>query len=182
MIARILIVAVGISGAVAAGAPQLTAGTMLPSLPAKTLNGAQVALPKDLKGHPALFVIGFSKAAAGATRPWLEACRSAVSPQPVASRVSCYDVRMVADIPWLLRGLVEMSMRSGLPAELQQNVLLVYSDNDAWQQRVSATDLNSAYIVACDKDGHVKGTSKGALVQADLKKLLEQLATEMSIS
>ena len=173
----ILILAVGLGGAIVAGSPQLTAGTMLPSLQAKTLAGESVALPKDLNGHPALFVIGFSKAAAGVTRPWLEACRSSVSSQPAASRVNCDDVRMLADVPWLIRGLVETAMRSGLPADLQHNVLLVYSDNDAWRQRVSATDLNSAYVVACDKDGHIKGTAKGAFLQADLTRLLQQLTT-----
>lgn len=172
---RVLIATVSVSLLLAAGVQQLTAGIALPQLQAKTLSGEQVALPRDLKGHPALLVIGFSKAAADATRPWLEACRSSVAPQPAASRATCYDVRMLADVPWLFRGLVEMSMRSGLPAELQHNVLLVYSDNDAWRQRVAATDMNTAYVVACDKDGRVKGTAKGALVQADLKRLLQQV-------
>lgn len=170
---RVLMANVGLCAALAAGAPQITAGTALPVLQAKTLNGEQVALPRDLKAHPGLLVIGFSKAAADVTRPWLEACRSSASSQPEASRVTCYDVRMVADVPWLLRGLVEMGMRSGLPSDLQHNVLLIYADNDAWRQRLSATDANSAYVVACDRDGRITGTTKGPLVQAELKRLLQ---------
>ena len=174
---RLVTIALALCVTAAAGVQQLTAGTPLPQLQAKTLSGEQVVLPRDLKGHPGLLVIGFSKAAADVTRPWLEACRSSVSSQPAASRVTCYDVRMVADVPWLFRGLVEMGMRSGLPADLQHNVLLIYSDNDAWRKRVAVTDANSAYVVACDKDGRIKGTAKGPLVQADLKRLLQQLTT-----
>jgi hypothetical protein len=177
MYVRVVMVTIGLSAVLAAGAQQLPAGAVLPQLQAKTLSGEQVTLPKDLKSHPALLVIGFSKAAADATRPWLEACRSSAAPQPAASRVTCYDVRMLADVPWLFRSLVEMGMRSGLPAELQHNVLLVYSDNDAWRQRVAASDTNTAYVLACDRDGRIKGAAKGTLVQADLQRLLQQLTT-----
>src|SRR5262245_19581347 len=91
----------------AAASQLLTPGTPLPPLQAKTLNGEQATLPQNAKGRPFLLVVGFSKAAADVTRPWLEACRSTANGQPSTSRVACYDVRMLGDVPWLFRGLVE---------------------------------------------------------------------------
>ena len=164
--------AVAWSIAPAGASPQLAVGTELPTLQAKTLAGAEMNLPKDSKGRGALLVVGFSRASADVTRPWLEACRTTAAPKPAATRTTCYDVRMLAEVPWLLRGLVERGMRSGLPADLQKTVLLIYSDNDAWRKRLGVADANSAYVVACDKDGIVRATTKGPHAQKELERLL----------
>ena len=162
-----------VSSSVVANPPQLLATeTVLPVLKAKTLAGGAVNLPIDGKGRGALLVVGFSRASADVTRPWLEACRTATASKPAPSRTTCYDVRMLADVPWLLRGLVERGMRSGLPADLQKTVLLVYEDNDGWRKRLGVTDQNSAYVVACDKDGRVRGSIHGAHTQKELERLL----------
>jgi len=160
-------------GAVAAHAPQaLATDAVLPALKAKTLAGSATNLPVDGKGRGALLVTGFSRASADATRPWLEACRTATASKPAPTRAACYDVRMLADVPWLLRGLVERGMRSGLPADLQKTVLLVYEDNDAWRKRVGFAEPDTAYLVAVDKDGRVKASAKGAHTQKELERLL----------
>ena len=159
----------------AAAAQQIATNAELPFLQAKALAGGEVTLPKDGKGHGALLVIGFSKASAQVTRPWLEACRTTTAPKPAATRTTCYDVRMLADVPWLLRGLVERGMRSGLPADLQKTVLLIYSDNDAWRKRLGVADDNSAYVVACDKDGMVRATTRGPHTQKELERLLASI-------
>jgi hypothetical protein len=153
-------------------AQALAPGTDLPVLQAKMLAGGAITLPNDGKGRPVLLVVGFSKASANVTRPWSEACRSAAAAKPADKRLTCYDVRMLAEVPSLLRGLVESGMRSGLPADLQKTVLLVYSDNDPWRKRLGVADNDTAYVVACDKDGRVRATAKGAHNQKELERLL----------
>ena len=155
------------------GVPQVLAtGAELPTLTAKTLAGGAMSLPKDGKGRGALLVVGFSKASADMTRPWTESCRSAAAARPAATRPVCYDVRMLEEVPWLLKGLVERGMRSGLPADLQKSVLLIYSDNAAWRKRLAVTNDDSAYIVVCDKDGRVRGTAQGPHAPRELERLL----------
>ena len=144
----------------------------LPPLQAKTLAGGTVNLPKDGKGRGALLVVAFSKAAANPTRAWTEACRSTTAARPASTRTTCYDVRMVEDVPRLFRGLVERAMRSGLPTDLQKSALLIYSDNASWRKRLDVADADSAYVVACDKEGRVRATARGAYTQKELERLL----------
>ena len=150
----------------------LAAGVELPRLEAKGMTGEAVELPRDALGRPAILVIGFSKAAAKAMRGWLEGCRSAAAGRAPAG-VSCYDVRMLADVPRLMRGMVERAMRNGYPAELLPQVLLVYSLSDAWRQRAEGIDDKMAYVIGCDRDGRVRATATGGFVEAELKRMLE---------
>ena len=151
---------------------QLSIGADLPPFDAYTLNGETKKMPQDAKGRPAVFVASFSKAAAEFTRPWLDNCRTAVASEPAVSKTSCLDVRMLEDVPRLFRGLVEMGMRSGLPADLQRQVFLVYKNNDAWRQRLGVGDDKAPYVFGCDKDGRVRITSKVPFGAAELKKVL----------
>lgn len=67
-----------ITAAVAGEAP-LAPGAALPSIDAQTLDGNKTKLPKDGSGHALVIVVGFTKAAAKDTMPWLEACRNAAA-------------------------------------------------------------------------------------------------------
>ena len=150
----------------------LVAGEVLPSLEAKTLSGEPARLPAQAQGHAALLVIGFSKAAAKTTRLWVEGCRSEVSAGAAEPRVYCFDVRMLEGVPGLLRGMVERGMRSGFPAELQRQTLLVYKDNDAWRERLGVVDDKTAYIVAIDARGYVRGAATGPFTSTELERMM----------
>jgi len=152
---------------IAASADLLATGAELPPLEATTLNGEAAALPHDALGHPAILVIGFSKASSKATRPWLEGCRAYGS--------GCYDIRMVEGVPRTFRGMMERGMRSGLPVELQRRTLLVYSDNDAWRGRVGMADDKTAYVIGCDKEGRVRATATGNFIEAELERVLASI-------
>lgn len=160
----------------AASAPRLTPGTELPPLEVKSLSGDVVALPRDTRGgHPTLLVIGFSKAATKLTQPWLDACRAAAANDPAGSGLYCYDVRMLESVPRLFRSAVERSMRTGFPVALQRQTLLAYTENDAWRERVGADDDKTAYLIGCDRDGRVRRTARGTFMEAELKKLLDEM-------
>lgn len=160
----------------AAISPKLVPGVELPLLEGKALSGDSVALPRDARGHAAVLVIGFSKAAAKVTRPWLDSCRSAAAARPAGSDVYCYDVRMVEGVPRLFRGMIERGMRNGLTVELRRKTLLIYSENDAWRERIGNDgDDKTAYIIGCDNDGRIRVTSAGGFVEMELKKILEAI-------
>ncbi|HEU5179311.1 MAG TPA: hypothetical protein VFW45_00845 [Candidatus Polarisedimenticolia bacterium] len=150
----------------------LASGVELPRLEGNTLTGEALALPRDALGRPAILVIGFSKAAAKTSRGWLEGCRSAAAAKS-SSAVGCYDVRMLAEVPRFFRGMVERSMRNGYPLDLQRQTLLVYSESDAWREHARGIDDKMSYVIACDRDGRVRGTAAGAFAEAEMKRLLE---------
>src|SRR5262245_20436870 len=156
---------------IAASAPRLTPGAELPPLEGKTLSGEALVLPRDTRGHPAMLIVGFSKAASKVARPWFDGCRELAAKTSGAS-VNCYGIRMLEDVPGFFRGSMERGMRSGLPIELQRQTLLVYSENDAWRERLGVTDNKTAYVIGCDKEGRVRSTATGEYVESELKKLL----------
>jgi len=158
----------------AADAPQLASGIELPSLEGTALSGESVSLPRDTRGHPAMLIIGFSKAASKITRPWLEGCR-APAVKSSGAGVNCYDVRMLEDVPKFFRGMMERGMRNGLPVDLQRQTLLVYSENDAWRRRVGAADDKTAYVIGCDKEGRVRVTTTGEFGESELEKALGKI-------
>jgi len=158
----------------AAGAPRLVPGVELPVLEVNALSGDAVALPRDARGHAAVLVIGFSKAAARISRPWLDGCRSATA---AGSGIFCYDVRMLEEVPRLFRGQVERGMRNGFPVELQRRTLLVYTENDAWRERVGADDDKTPYVIGMDAEGRVRGAAKGQYVETELRKMLEAIGS-----
>jgi len=159
----------------AAKSPTLVPGMELPPLEVNALSGDAAALPRDARGHAAVLVIGFSKASAKISRPWLDGCRSAAASGQAGSGAYCYDVRMLEGVPRSFRGTVERSMRSGYPVELQRQTLLVYTENDAWRERVGADDDKTPYVVGIDKDGRVRGAAAGQFVQSELRKILEAI-------
>lgn len=170
-----------VTAAVAGEAP-LAPGVELPSIEATTLDGSKAALPKDGRGQPLLLVVGFTKAAAKDTRPWLESCRKAAEAVPSAPGVVCYDVRMLEDVPRMLRGMMEHGMKSGLPADLRKRTLLVYEHDAAWRERLGVTSDKTAYVVGCDAEGIVRALAKGPYAEPELKKLLEAIAAPPAAS
>ncbi len=144
----------------------LAAGVELPRLEAKTLTAEAVDLPRDALGRPAILVISFSKAAAKVSRGWLDGCRSAAAGRSPAG-VSCYDVRILADVPKILRGMVERGMRNGYPVDLQRQTVLVYSESDAWRERAEGIDDKMTYVIGCDRDGRVRATAAGGFVETE---------------
>lgn len=159
----------------AAGAPKLVPGVELPVLEVNALSGDAVALPRDARGHAAVLVIGFSKAAAKVSRPWLDGCRSATAAWPAESEIFCYDVRMLEEVPRLFRGQMERAMRKGFPVELQRRTLLVYAENDAWRERVGTDDDKSPYVISMDAEGRVRGAARGQYVETELRTMLEAI-------
>lgn len=173
-----LLIALALLGqvVVATNSPTLVPGMELPLLEVTALSGDLVALPRDARGHAAVLVIGFTKAAAKISRPWLDACQSAAGAGPAGSGVYCYDIRMLEGVPRSFRGMVERGMRGSFPAELQRQTLLVYAENDAWRQRVGADDDKKPYVIGIDAEGRVRATAAGQCGQAELRKMLEAIA------
>jgi hypothetical protein len=151
---------------------ELEIGRALPILSGETLDRRPLDLPGRSAGRPALVVSGFSKAAAAATRPWLERCRTEAADTP-APGLDCYDVRMLEDVPRLFRVMVERGMRKGYPPELRASVLLVYTQNDVWRRRLRIGDEDTAYVVIVDRDGYGRGLASGDVSPESFAKLVE---------
>jgi len=159
--------------------PILVPGIPLPLLQTTTLAGESLALPADAVEHPAILVIGFSKAAAEQTSEWMDMCLAA-SRQPGRETLACYDVRMLEEVPGFFRGMMEKGMKKHLAIDRQRKTLLAYSNNEAWRSRLGARDSDSAYVVAVDATGMVRLTGSGPFLTGELTALLNAIAPHAS--
>lgn len=154
--------------------PALSIGAPLPVLEGKSLSGMTVLLPTSAADRPALLVVGFTKASARATEPWLTRCRqlptASTSDEP--SKANCYDIRMLESVPRLFRGFVERGMRNGYPRALWDSTILVYSQNELWKGRVGYRERDGAYVIALDRDGRVRAIRPGAFNQDAFEQLV----------
>jgi hypothetical protein len=153
----------------------LVGGDALPVVHGKSLSGSPVLLPEQAIGHPAMLVVGFSRASKEAAQPWLLNCREHFA-AAAGEGARCYDVRMVEGIPRLFRGFVEGGMRKGYPAALLDQTVLVYRENDLWKQRLGVADETTAYVVVLDASGRVCGLQKGAFSESALSATLAGLS------
>ena len=172
----LLIAVTSIGRPLAAEAPsRLANGDELPPLEAPTLSGDNpTSLPRDVRGHATVLVMGFAKSAAKVTPAWLNSCRAALAAKP-PGELYCYDVRMLEDVPRAFRGMMERGMKSGFPIEHQRHTLLVYTQNEAWRTRLGVADKKTAYLIGCDAKGIVRSLTSGQYSETEFKKILDAI-------
>jgi hypothetical protein len=179
---------------VAPSAPQsierpLFSGVPFPNLVGKSLSGSNITVGMG-DGLAKIMVITFTREAANPAQAWLDACRAdetvqpgvvptqadapaapGGAPVPPAPRVVCYDVRMAQAVPFFIRGYLEGRMKKGLSPEQLARVVLVYSEKEAWRDRlvVMSNNENEPFIVMVDRQGRVQSLLQGPFNPAALK-------------
>jgi hypothetical protein len=131
---------------------------VLPSLPAETLSGKTFVIPRDLRGAPALFVIGFTKSSQEQTEAWTRRLRAdKVNPL----RLPLHSVVDLEDVPRLFRGVLVRGLKSNIPARLHDDFLVVTQKSDVWKRIAGFTAEDDAYILLVGPDGAVAWRTHG---------------------
>ncbi len=86
-------------------------GQSIPITRAISLADTTVTLPGDLKGRPAILVLGFSKNSSQQTKPWTEAIERDFGSQ---EKIAFYQFPMLQEVPRLVRSFVLQGMRKPL--------------------------------------------------------------------
>ena len=97
------------------------AGTLcaqtIPHTEAETLAGKKIVLPDGFAHHPALIIIGFSRAGGDSAGRWGKELRKHIAEN---SAVQIYSIAVLQDAPKLMRGMIKHGMRSGTPKSEQE--------------------------------------------------------------
>jgi hypothetical protein len=136
----------------------LHAAGMLPSLSTETLSGKTFVIPRDLRSAPALFVIGFTKSSQEQTEGWTRRLRSDKA-HPL--RLPLHSVVDLEDVPRFFRGVLVRSLKSNIPARLQDDFLIVTQSSDVWKRIAGFAAKDDAYIVLVGSDGAVAWRTHG---------------------
>lgn len=129
------------------------ASQTIPHTEAETLSGKKITLPDAAAGHPAIFVIGFSRAGGDSSRTWAKALHQEFATD---SNVHLYSIAELQDAPALVRGMIRHGMRSGVPKTEQESFILLYKDEDTWKKLSEFSDANHAYVLLVDSASAVR--------------------------
>jgi hypothetical protein len=140
----------------------LNAQETFPTTQAETLTGKKVTVPD---GHPAVFIIGFTRASQTQTKAWS---------QRISNRFPTWSVSVLEDVPRLMRGMVTHAIKGSIPNEQHDRFLLVYHNEKELKQTAGFDQPDDAYLVVVDAGGAIKWRYHGAVTDDAVKQLAGQ--------
>jgi hypothetical protein len=131
---------------------------VIPHTEAETLSGKKIVLPDAASGHPAVFIVGFSRAGGDSSGRWGKQLRQEFTTD---SNVQIYSVAELQDAPKMVRGMIRHSMRGNIPQSEQDTFVVLSQDEDVWKKLADFSDPNDAYILLVDSAGRIRWRTHG---------------------
>ena len=142
-------------------------GRSFPEVVATSLAGEDVRLPDDLRGRPAVLLVGYVMESQFDCDRWLLGLLQAQTPAQVRE-VPTID----GMIPGLFAGTIDEGMREGIPEEDWGSVLTLYGDAEKVTELTGKRSPRNARVFVLDPEGkivwfHDRGYSAGHLIEVD---------------
>ena len=160
MSARRLVAALGLAVALPAAAGPV--GQRLPSVRGTSLAGAEVRLPEDLAGAPAVLLVAYRRQTQADVDRWLAAL------DRLAPDVVALEVPTITNPIWRpLQGWIDDGMRGGVPAEAWGRVVTLYDEAPRLADFLGERRGAVTHVVLLDATGtvaffHAEGYSEEA--------------------
>lgn len=139
----------GVLAAIALGG--MVSAQTIPHTEAEVLSGKKIVLPDAFSGHPALIIIGFSRAGGDSAGRWGKELR-----KDFGEKIQVYSIAVLEDAPRLMRGMIKRGMRSGVPKTEQDRFAVLEHDEDAWKKLADFSDPDAAYLLLTDSQSMVR--------------------------
>jgi hypothetical protein len=149
-----------LAGCIALVAASSKADVLAP-LPARTLSGRNVVVPRDLPST-SVVVVGFAKSARKETEASAKRLRD---DRQLAQHAVVYDVIVLDGVPGFIRSTIIKQLVSGIPKDRHDRFLVVTEAAGKWKRFLGATDEDRAYVALIAK-GEVVWTGRGAVTDA----------------
>ena len=137
------------------------------------MDGKARVLPGATQGKIAFLTITFSKKAGEHSRRWNERFSK---DERLAANVTNYSIAMLEGVPRLLRGMVRLSIKQGVPANFYERFLIVTNDEDAWEKYLAVKDRELPCLVLIDGRGRLQWKDQGAIDEEKYKELRTRIA------
>jgi hypothetical protein len=142
----------------------------LPKTESESLAGQRVTLPDSLKGRSALVIVGFSKSSQTAIKEWDTRAR-----KELGDAFDIYQVAVLEDAPRFVRGMITHAIKESVPAALQGHFLVVVKGEAELKKASAFSEADDAYVLLVDGAGEIRWRTHGAVNEAALKALREQV-------
>jgi hypothetical protein len=124
----------------------------IPTFTGPSLANETVHLPIAEAGARTVLVLGFSKKAGDACKPWFDAVAAQLKSKP---QVAYYELPVLASAPGFIRGRIVHNIRGSLAPEQQKHFVPIMENAQAWKNAVSFSAPDDAYVVIVDERGSV---------------------------
>jgi hypothetical protein len=144
----------------------------IPQLPAQTLSGKSIVVPRDLHAT-SILVVGFTKRSRNETDGWSKRLRD---DRQLVTTAAIYDVVALDGVPGFIRSAIQKQLLSGVPKPRHDRFLIVSEGVDRWKRFLRATEEDSAYVALVTSKGDVIWTVRGAVSDAAYEQLKASVA------
>ncbi|MFO7651832.1 MAG: hypothetical protein R6X13_10900 [bacterium] len=135
------------------------AGTKLPELKDKALDGAVTSLPADVTGYVTVVAFAFKRESQADIDEWL-----AMAPEEFkdARRFRMYEVPMMGGgLVKLLRGTINNGMKGATPPARRRFIVPFYGDINAYARKLGMDDRGIVYVLLLDRQGVIRWSASG---------------------
>ena len=125
----------------------------------------------NLRGRPAVFVLGFTHASQSQTKAWSAR---------LAPTIPTYSVAVLQDVPRLVRGMAVAGIKSGVPQSERDRFILVFKGEKELKDAsgFSPNQPNDAYILLADSAGAIQWQFHGPVTDAAIAELRSKLPAQ----
>lgn len=145
-----------------------------PRLEEESLAGQKIVLPDAASGKVAVMVLGFSRGSSKATEARAKRILSDFGKDP---GFVLYQLAVIEDAPRLIRGMIGLGIKKGLPESQRATFVLVTQQEAALKQLVGFKEPDDAYIVVLDRSAKVVYQTHGASTDPTYGELQARLQT-----
>jgi hypothetical protein len=136
----------------------------------ESLAGQQVTLPDSMKGHLSVVIVGFSRSSQTGVKGWDTGAR-----KELGETFDVYQVAVLEDAPRFVRGMLVHAMKGATPAARQNHFLVVVKGEAELKKAAAFAEADDAYVLLLDGAGEIRWRTHGAVSDAALKQLREQV-------
>jgi len=155
-------------------------GQSIPVTDARSLADNVIKLPDDLKGKPAVLVLGFSKSSSRQTKPWADELNRDFGSDP---KIAFYQLPMLQEVPCPLRGFVLQGMRKPLSTADRKHFVPVFDNEAAWKVAAHFVAPDEAYVLLVDGFGRIEWQASGVFGDEKYEALRKRAITlEQSVA
>lgn len=137
----------------------------IPRTSGETLSGKPIVLADAVRGRATLLVAAFSREGGTAAGDWMKAIHA----DPAFSRVSVFQIAMIAGAPGFIRGIITSGMKRGVSPADQDRFVVLTSDEQPWKDYFGVTVHGDPYIELLDAKGKVLWQGHGAATLLESK-------------
>jgi ATP10 protein len=148
-----------------------TGAQTLPQLEARTLSGKTVTLPDALRGHIAVFVVGFSRPSKTPTAAW----GKRLAQELAGSNIDVYEAAVLQDVPRFFRGMVTSGIRKSVPAAQHDRFLVLIEKEGEWKKLAKFSEPDAAYVLLVDRAANVVWTTHRPVDDSAIAELRQQV-------